>query len=128
MARMVGTFTVTCGALTSGVEAFTLGVETFTEAFTPGVETFTLGVETFTLGVETFTLGVGTFTLGAETFTWGVDTWMLVTRGVESLTALLEMLARAVSATVAGARGTLLPTCLKPEETFEVLVPSDTLG
>ena len=121
MARMVGTFTVTCGALTSGVEAFTLGVETFTEAFTPGVETFTLGV-------ETFTLGVGTFTLGAETFTWGVDTWMLVTRGVESLTALLEMLARAVSATVAGARGTLLPTCLKPEETFEVLVPSDTLG
>ena len=72
--------------------------------------TFTLGVGTFTLGVETFTLGVGTFTLGVGTFTLGVETWRLVTRGVESLTALLlGTLARAASAAaVTGARNTLV--------------------
>jgi hypothetical protein len=110
-----------------GVETFTLGIETFTL----GVETFTLGIETFTLGVETFTLGVETFTLGVERLVargvemlrlgaLGVE--RLVARGVESLTALLEMLARAIGAAVTGARSTLLPTCLKPEEPFEVLV------
>src|SRR5262249_37605191 len=98
--RMVGTFTVT----------FTLGVGTFTL----GIETFTVGVGTFTVGVGTFTVGVETFTVGVEAFTLGIE--RLVARGVEGLPALLEMLARAASAAVTGARSTLPTTCLKPEE------------
>src|SRR5262249_28877033 len=97
--RMVGTFNVT----------FTLGVGTFTL----GAETFTLGVGTFTLGVETFTLGIEIFTLGVETFTLGVET-LGFTRGVEILTALLGMLARAANAATV-ARSTLPPKCLKSD-------------
>src|SRR5262249_2483687 len=125
----VGTFT--CGVL--GDETLTLGVETFTlgiETFTPGVGTFTPGVGTFTLGVETFTLGVETFTLGVETFTLGVD--RLVARGFEGLTALQEMLARAVSAAVTGMRRTLPSMCLKPVELlvgpFDALAGLDVLA
>src|SRR5262249_36817214 len=111
--RMVGTFNVT---FTLGVGTFTLGAETFTlgvGTFTLGVETFTLGIEIFTLGVETFTLGIETFTLGVETFTLGVET-LGFTRGVEILTALLGMLARAANAATV-ARSTLPPKCLKSD-------------
>jgi|SRR6516165_8507969 len=111
---MVGTFTgVTAWGVT--LEMLTLGALGVERLVARGVEMLTLGA----LGVERLVArGVEMLRLGAL----GVERLV-----VESLTALLEMLARAVSVAVTGARSTLLPTCLKPEETFEVL-PFDTLG
>src|SRR5262245_31759076 len=69
-------------------------------------------VGTRTVGTRTVAT-CGALTRGATTWgVTGVETLRLVTRAVESLTALVEMFVRAVSAAAIGARGSL-PPCRK---------------